>query len=193
MSEALLWLPQALWLMLPAYVANMAAVKLGGGAPMDFGRVLRDGRRALGPGKTWRGFLLGGLLGLATGGALHALAPLAGGAWTDFAGPAWPLTAGGLAFGALLGDAAKSFVKRRLGRPQGTRWYGPDQLDFVLGAWLLALATSEAARLAGLAGANWLLATLTLPLAVVVLVVTPLLHVGTNWIGHRLGHKEVPW
>ena len=44
----------------------------------------------------------------------------------------------GLNVSALLGDAAKSFVKRRLGKERGASWLGPDQLDFVLGAWLLA-------------------------------------------------------
>jgi CDP-2,3-bis-(O-geranylgeranyl)-sn-glycerol synthase len=193
MADPLLWLAQALWLMLPAYVANMSAVKLGGGLPMDFGRTMRDGRRVLGPGKTWRGFLLGGAAGTLVGAALHALAPATGGAVTDFGGAAWPLTAGGLAFGALLGDAAKSFVKRRFGKDRGAPWLGPDQLDFVLGAWLVALATSALAVPTGLADRNWLLATLTLPVLVIVVVLTPALHVGTNWLGHRLGHKEVPW
>lgn len=193
MSDPLLWLPQAIWLMLPAYVANMSAVKVGGGLPMDFGRVLRDGQPVFGPGKTWRGFLLGGLLGLLAGALLHAAAPLTRGAMTDFGGDAWFLTAVGLSFGALLGDAVKSFVKRRLGKPRGESWLGPDQLDFVLGAWLLALLAGQLAVLLGAAEANWLLATLTLPIALIVLVVTPLLHLGTNWLGHRFGHKEVPW
>src|SRR3989475_6474876 len=45
----------AFWFLLPAYVANPMAVVFGGGTPMDFGRTLRDGRRLLGDGKTWRG------------------------------------------------------------------------------------------------------------------------------------------
>ncbi|HEV8361672.1 MAG TPA: CDP-2,3-bis-(O-geranylgeranyl)-sn-glycerol synthase [Candidatus Thermoplasmatota archaeon] len=194
MAEAWVWLAQAIWLMLPAYAANMSAVKLGGGTPMDFGKVLRDGRRVFGPGKTWRGFLLGGLAGVLVGAALHALAPLAGNGLTDFGpGAAWVPIAAGLAFGALLGDATKSFVKRRVGKERGAAWYGPDQLDFVLGAWALALLLGEAAIWAGLAQENWLRATLTLPLAVIILVLTPALHLATNWLGHRYGHKEVPW
>lgn len=193
MADPVLWLAQAVWLMLPAYVANMSAVKVGGGAPMDFGRVLRDGQRVFGPGKTWRGFFLGGLLGSLAGAVLHVASPAAGGVLTDFGGRGWPLVVVGLAFGALLGDAAKSFVKRRLGKERGASWLGPDQLDFVLGAWALALGTGALAQALGLAAENWLLATLTLPVALVVLVITPLLHLGTNWLGHRFGHKEVPW
>lgn len=189
-----LWLAQALWLMLPAYVANMSAVKLGGGAPMDFGKVMKDGHRVLGPGKTWRGFALGGLAGLVVGALLHLAAPAVGqGAVTDFGGAAWPLTVAGLAWGALLGDAAKSFVKRRLGKERGQHWLGPDQLDFVLGSWLLAALLAQLGVALGLAPSNALLAALTLPVALIVLVVTPALHLGTNWLGHRLGQKEVPW
>jgi CDP-2,3-bis-(O-geranylgeranyl)-sn-glycerol synthase len=183
-ADVLLWLVQALWLMLPAYVANASAVKLGGGTPMDFGKVLKDGRRVFGPGKTWRGFALGGLAGLIVGGLLHALATAAGAGVTDFgAGSAWLLTCAGLAWGALLGDAVKSFVKRRLGKERGAPWLGPDQLDFVLGAWLCALLLNPAA----------LLAAVTLPVALIALLVTPALHLGTNWLGHRFGQKEVPW
>lgn len=194
MADPLLWLPQALWLMLPSYVANMSAVKVGGGTPMDFGKVLKDGRRVFGPGKTWRGFLLGGLLGTLLGGALHGLAPLTGGVATDFgAGWSWILICAALGFGALLGDAVKSFVKRRLGKERGAPWLGPDQLDFVLGAWLVALLAGQLAVWGQLAPVNWLLATLTPGLAIVILVITPVLHLGTNWLGHRFGQKEVPW
>lgn len=192
--DPLLWLAQAVWLMLPAYMANMSAVKLGGGTPMDFGKVLKDGRRVFGPGKTWRGFLLGGLAGTLLGFAQHQAAAYAGGALTDFGpGMSWILVVVGLAFGALLGDAAKSFFKRRVGKERGAPWYGPDQLDFVLGAWLLAFLLGQLAVAAGLAPSNWLLATLTLPLVLVILVLTPALHLATNWLGHRYGHKEVPW
>jgi CDP-2,3-bis-(O-geranylgeranyl)-sn-glycerol synthase len=192
-ADPLLWLAQALWLMGPAYLANMSAVKLGGGAPMDGGRVHKDGKRVLGPGKTWRGFLLGGLVGVLTTALGHHLAPMTQGLMTDFGGAAWPLVGIGLAFGALLGDAAKSYVKRRVGKERGAAWLGPDQLDFVLGAWLLVLVLGQVGVALGLAAENWLLAQLTLPLAFIILVVTPVLHIATNWLGHRFGHKEVPW
>ena len=47
---------QALWLILPAYVANASAVLVGGGTPVDSGKNWKDGKRILGDGKTWRGF-----------------------------------------------------------------------------------------------------------------------------------------
>lgn len=190
----MLWLAQALWLMGPAYLANMSAVKLGGGTPMDFGRSAKDGKRILGDGKTWRGFLLGGLVGVLVGGLGHWAAPQTGQPLTDFgAGNLWLLTSAGLAFGALLGDAAKSFLKRRLGFSRGASWLGPDQLDFVVGSWVLAIGTSQLGVALGMAEGNWFLLNLTLPIAGVILVLTPALHLGTNWLGHRFGHKEVPW
>ncbi|HET6399618.1 MAG TPA: CDP-archaeol synthase, partial [Candidatus Thermoplasmatota archaeon] len=61
----------ALWLFLPAYVANMSPVfsaKLlpRWNAPMDGGRTSKDGKRVLGPGKTWRGLVGGIVAGAAT-------------------------------------------------------------------------------------------------------------------------------
>src|SRR2546426_9134833 len=60
-AMALEAIPQALWFFLPAFVANPMAVVFGGGTPIDFGRILRDGERLFGDGKTWRG-LVGGTL-----------------------------------------------------------------------------------------------------------------------------------
>jgi CDP-diglyceride synthetase len=70
-------------------------------APLDGGRILRDGFRLFGPSKTIRGLAIAILAG-----ALAA--PLAGVEVTT-----------GAAFGGLsmLGDLATSFVKRRLGYP----------------------------------------------------------------------------
>jgi len=44
----------------PGYLANAGMLIWGGkGTPMDFGHVCKDGHRLFGPGKTWRGFILG--------------------------------------------------------------------------------------------------------------------------------------
>lgn len=39
----------------------------------------------------------------------------------------------------------------------------------------------------------WTLATFSAPVVVTLLVVTPLLHRGTNWIAYRLGLEDEPW
>ena len=40
--------------------------------------------------------------------------------------------------GALIGDLAKSFIKRRLDVPPGKPWFPWDQLDWIAGAMLLS-------------------------------------------------------
>lgn len=197
---------QALWLFLPAYMANMApvfAMKLlpRWNARMDGGRTWKDGRPMLGAGKTWRGLAAGTLVG-----ALTALAQSTIRAtdvdFSDMAyswsGGAWGPTVVGLALGAgaILGDATKSFFKRRTGREGGAPWIPFDQLDFVAGGLLVLglafLALEPLAAQSGnwfwqeFGGTNW-------PRLLVILLATPLLHFLVNVIGYKLGMKKVPW
>jgi CDP-2,3-bis-(O-geranylgeranyl)-sn-glycerol synthase len=88
-----------------------------------------------------------------------------------------------LAFGALLGDMAKSFVKRRLGKDRGQSWPIADQYDLVAGAFLLMLALDPA----------WLFANITLPILIVILILTPILHRAVNIIGYLCRVKKEPW
>jgi CDP-2,3-bis-(O-geranylgeranyl)-sn-glycerol synthase len=172
-------LVSALWLMLPAYVPNSAAALLGGGRPIDGGRNWKDGRRILGGGKTWRGLIGGVLAGIAVGAIGIWAQTVAGWQIPSHTG----VTVCTFAAGALMGDLAKSFVKRRLGKGQGDPWPVADQYDLVAGAFLLT----------ALLAPSWLLQTITLPILLWILVVTPLLHRVTNIAGHRLGVKRVPW
>ena len=186
----------AIWLMLPAYVANMLATLVGGGAPVDGGRVWRDGRRVLGDGKTWRGLLLPPLLTVPIVWLLRLLAdarPL--GLALDGFGPSvwWIAITLALATGALLGDMLFSFLKRRRGMPPGSRWLGPDQLDFVLGAWVLGLAVATLLHGMGLTPENWFLSAWEWTSMLIAAVLTPGLHLAVNFIGFKIGAKEVPW
>lgn len=170
----------AVWLMLPAYVPNNAAVVLGGGAPVDLGREWR-GDRVLGDGKTWRG-------GAAGVGAGFALAVLLNGAVTQGYAPGFLPTfelraAFGLAFGAILGDMGASFLKRRTGRERGAPFPGVDQLDFVVGAFAVTVVVAP----------DWFFENFTAGVVVAVFVLTPVLHVTTNLIAYRLGLKDEPW
>jgi CDP-2,3-bis-(O-geranylgeranyl)-sn-glycerol synthase len=172
----------ALWAMLPAYVPNNAAVLAGGGRPIDGGRTL-DGRRLLGDGKTWRGTAAGTLVGVALAMALNVVRPTV--VATLGAGlPVFSLRAAvGLALGAMLGDIGASFLKRRLGRQRGAAVPGLDQLDFVVGALVLA----------ALLAPSWTFATFSPARLAVILVATPLLHVTTNAGAYLLGLKAEPW
>jgi CDP-2,3-bis-(O-geranylgeranyl)-sn-glycerol synthase len=180
-----------LWVLTPCYIASaVATLPRGRGPAMDFGRVwARDGRRILGPSKTWSGFLVGGFVALPFG-LLEAGLILA-------APPNWKLVptlapsvleavpvVGLLTFGAMTGDALGSFLKRRLGRESGARTILLDQLPFVLVpiglGFLLDPGLFLPVFLSGWA-VLWLL------------FFTLGLHTLFNWIGYKVGLKKVPW
>jgi len=172
----------AFWAMLPAYVPNNVAVLAGGGRPIDGGRTW-NGRRVLGDGKTWRGTFVGILAGVVLALVLNALEPAA----ADGLGvpiPVFPLAAMvALPAGAMLGDILASFVKRRTGRERGAAFPLVDQLDFVVVALALTAVAAPA----------WFGDTFTLEVIAAVLVLTPLLLVGTNVGAYQLGLKDEPW
>ncbi|PSP88035.1 hypothetical protein BRC90_08720 [Halobacteriales archaeon QS_4_69_34] len=172
----------AFWAMLPAYVPNNAAVLAGGGRPIDGGRTWR-GRRLLGDGKTWRGATAGVVSGTALALVQDALAaPFSG--TIDLVLPGFPVVAAvALPLGAVAGDVAASFLKRRLDRERGAVAPGLDQLDFAVGA--LAFAA--------LAAPAWFGRVFSPPALLAVVVLTPLLHVGTNLVAYRAGLKGEPW
>ncbi|ADJ13604.1 CDP-2,3-bis-(O-geranylgeranyl)-sn-glycerol synthase [Halalkalicoccus jeotgali] len=172
----------AFWVMLPAYVPNNAAVLAGGGAPIDGGRTWK-GRRLLGDGKTWRGTIVGTLIGIGVAYLLNVFQPTAVSAF-GVSVPTFPLAVMiTLPLGAMLGDMAASFIKRRTGRNRGAPLPGVDQLDFAVVALVLT----------ALVAFEWVLAVFTLPLLVVVFVVTPVLHVVTNVLAYLFGFKHEPW
>jgi CDP-2,3-bis-(O-geranylgeranyl)-sn-glycerol synthase len=170
----------AVWIMLPAYIPNPVAALLGGGTPIDFGRNYSDGNRIFGDGKTFRGLFSGVIAGIITGILLI---------WLSFTFsltflPLHTVTSVSLlALGALLGDLGKSFLKRRMGKVRGEKWPVADQLDLVVGALLLMLIFDPA----------WLFAYLTLPILIIIVILTIVLHRAVNIIGYMLGVKEVPW
>ncbi len=170
----------AFWIMLPAYIPNPIAALLGGGTPVDLGRNFSDGIRIFGDGKTWRGLFTGILAGIVTGLVLIWLS-------SRFPEAGLPqhtlLSITLLATGALLGDLVKSFFKRRCHVERGAKWPVADQYDLVAGAFLLLLAFDPA----------WLFAMVTLPVFIVILIITPVLHRVTNIIGYMFKVKEVPW
>ncbi|MDO8339773.1 MAG: CDP-2,3-bis-(O-geranylgeranyl)-sn-glycerol synthase [Candidatus Burarchaeum sp.] len=166
-------------LVLPAYLANASPVILGGGAPVDLGRKFFDGRRIFGDGKTWRG-LIGGIATGTLAGALLAFLVL-GAPYSVYSSSAQYVTAAFLmSCGALFGDLAGSFVKRRTGMKPGRPYILLDQLPFIIFA-LLFLAPFG--LLPALSLLDWL----------IILVATLVLHPATNWVAHKLGWKKVPW
>ncbi len=179
---------QALWFMIPAYVANPSAVLFGGGMPMDFNRSLSDGRRILGDGKTWRGFVGGISAGVSIGLIQQAVAAVLDIKILIFGSfPSFFIIIFLLALGSMLGDLTGSFVKRRSGSIRGVKRPLIDMYSFLGGAFLLLLILQW----------NW---TSThyfynghIIGLVTVIVATPLLHRGVNIIGYKMGKTDVPW
>lgn len=177
-------------IMLPAMTANTFAPFCGGGTPMDFGKRRRDGRRYLGDGKTWRGFI-GGIAGAsALGMTLLVLMDVGGIAdssdslWGPF--PQNLILILALATGSLVGDALGSFIKRALNRPRGAKTPLLDQWDYLMGAALFLLPFYPWWYDEMVAGHGW-----------TGLAAYPLIawtaHVVANHIGYRIGVKSEPW
>jgi CDP-2,3-bis-(O-geranylgeranyl)-sn-glycerol synthase len=189
---------QALWLVLPAYIANASALLVGGGAPIDFGKNWRDGRRILGDGKTWRGLITGAVVGMTGGFGLSVVAKYA--AVSDFAFlgindfTGFPLMIpiiASICFGALIGDIVESFFKRRRGKVRGQDWIPFDQLDFILGALFFSFATSGVLQIIGLTSNNWFFDSFSIWHILVLVVITPFFHLFANFVNKNVISKRV--
>lgn len=179
LSDLAMMVSKAIWLMLPAYLANPTAVVFGGGTPIDLGKKWSDGRRIFGDGKTFRGLAGGTACGFAAGLIQTQITSL------QSIGTFTMLSIFLMAFGALLGDIAKSFFKRRFGYERGEKFPLVDQLDFVAGAWIMTYIYDRAWFSANFLAAPWIMVT--------VVLLTPLLHRMTNIIGYYLRLKKEPW
>lgn len=166
---------QLILFILPAYVANAVPVLLGGGAYLDLGKNWNDGVRIFGDGKTIRGFISGVVAGMLVGIVIAFYLPSI--FFSSMRNQI--LGAFALSFGTMFGDAAGSFVKRRLKIEPGKQFI-LDQLSF------LAFALVFAAPLS--------LPYLFEPLSIGFLfVLTYVLHIGTNALANKFGLKKVPW
>ncbi|UCD14306.1 MAG: CDP-2,3-bis-(O-geranylgeranyl)-sn-glycerol synthase [Thermoplasmatales archaeon] len=187
---------QALWLILPAYVANASAMLVGGGTSVDFGKTWRDGRRILGDGKTWRGLFVGGFIGMTAGFGLAvaaryiAMSDFAFLNLSDFEG--FPLMIPiifSLCFGALIGDVVESFFKRRIGKNRGEDWFFFDQIDFIAGALFFSFLTSLILQASGAMSGNWFLESFFPWHILVLIIITPFVHLISNFL-HKKMHSN---
>lgn len=74
-------------------------------------------------------------------------------------------------------------MKFRTGQNRGAPFPIVDQFGFAVGALLLRLVLKPA----------WTFETFTPPVLLVVVVLTPLLHLKTNGIAYLIGLKDEPW
>lgn len=186
-AMACLW---AVWIMIPAYIPNPAAALLGGGTPVDFGRCAKDGRRILGDGKTWRGLIGGIIVGIIFGLVQIFLVDCF---QLDFLPKHTLVTICSLAAGALLGDMIKSYFKRRMGKDRGAKWPIADMYDMVVGSLVLMTLALLVTGNIGWFAENFDSAGFFIATVIAILILSPLLHRGTNIIGYLLGLKDVPW
>jgi len=157
----------AIYIAIPTYVANSTPVVLGGGAPIDRGREFVDGRRLLGTNKTVKGFAYGLLFGSVAGLAEAIL-------FRNYL----LVLAGILAsLGALLGDLFGAFLKRRLDILPGHPLPVVDQLDFILGALVLASP----------------LLNVTMGAVLILVIATVPIHLLSNAVAYMLRLKKRLW
>lgn len=147
--------------------------------PVDFGMMFRA-KRLLGDHKTVRGFVTGTIASIVI---LYiqrwlyqypimqdiSIVP-----YDQYS----PLLLGFLiGFGALFGDAVKSFFKRRVNRKPGERWIPWDQIDAPIGALLFVSLAYP----------------LTLVLMVKIVVLAFVAHITFRHLGYYLGITKEKW
>ncbi len=185
MDDILLQIIYSIYFFLPAFVANPSAVLTKSRAKMDFGRSFRNGRRILGDGKSWGGFIGGTLLGYLMGLIVFGIAYLLdSGINYPFLVPLISIPIFALSFGSMLGDVAGSFIKRRIGMTSGQNGFLLDQYPFALMSLLLLFLMSPGFFLE----VYW-----NVPAILIILVITPPLHRAVNIVGFKLKRKSVPW
>jgi CDP-2,3-bis-(O-geranylgeranyl)-sn-glycerol synthase len=160
---------QLLYLMAPAYLANMTPpfVRFWSG----WNRPISE--RWLGAHKTVFGALAG--VSVAIGVALIQARIHWRGGIVDY--DQWPIVGLLLGAGAIGGDIVKSFVKRRRGVSPGARWVPFDQLDFSIGALLL---------IAPLADLSW-------RDVAAILAITFVGDIGVNQLAYVLRIRQSAW
>ena len=160
---------QLLYLMAPAYFANMTPpfTRFWSG----WNRPISE--RWLGSHKTVIGALSGVIVAVATA-VVQGRIGWQGGI-VDY--QRWPVIGLLLGVGAIGGDIAKSYFKRRLGIAPGGRWVPADQLDFVIGAVALIAP----------------LARFTLLDVATILAISFVGDLAVNQIAFRLGIRETMW
>jgi CDP-2,3-bis-(O-geranylgeranyl)-sn-glycerol synthase len=173
---------EAIWYIFPAYMANNSPVfakkifRDRFDSPIDGGKRFM-GRPLFGKNKTWRGLFSGIVMGIIIVYLqcyLFQFQPFRDISVIDYS-MINPVAFGLLmGFGALFGDLAKSFLKRRIGIAPGKSWIPFDQIDFLVGSMLIS----------SIAFAPELLTVIT------VLIIMPLVKIFIDQVGFFLKINE---
>ncbi len=162
---------KSLYFFLPAYIANMLPPLI---RKVPF-LAIPIWESKLGKNKTWRGVVVAAVAGglvfwlqkLAYANGFRSLALID---YADFS--LWLGVL--LGFGALVGDAVESYYKRKENIPPGKPWIPFDQLDFVVGGIVF----------------SFFIYVPPAEVVLLLLIVSPLLHIATNYIGYLLGVRD---
>lgn len=164
----------ALWFILPAYLANSSAAFFKGKTPIDGGKKFSDKRPIFGMGKTIEGFSFAVVAGILVSYAQNLAYPLINVPNLVEMNVSLGFL---LAFGAMFGDLCGSFIKRRMKIPRGSPAPLLDQLDFVFGAMFFSA----------------LAVPLNAELFLILIIITPVIHLITNIVGYLWKIKKEPW
>jgi CDP-2,3-bis-(O-geranylgeranyl)-sn-glycerol synthase len=166
---SLLAFASAIYYILPAYFANATPTIFKGKKPVDFNRHFIDGKPIFGAHKTIRGFLSG----LIAGSIVAIIQKIISLPTVESSLVIGLL----LTLGALIGDLTGAFIKRRVNIPPGEPFPLLDQLDFVFSAFIFAS----------------IVAPPKIETVFFVVVITPLLHILTNFLAFILKIKDRPF
>jgi CDP-2,3-bis-(O-geranylgeranyl)-sn-glycerol synthase len=165
---------QALWFIWPAYTANAFPAVLNGRHPIDFGKKFGK-NRLFGSSKTIEGtiggILFGILMGLVEINIYPFLPESLGLQSLTFSMIVL------LSVGALAGDIIGSFIKRRMNMKPGHPVILLDQLGFLFLAFLLVAPVFMP----------------SFEMILILVIITPAIHLLANIVGYALKFKKHPW
>lgn len=172
---------------LPAIIANSLPVIFARfhwieslNKPVDNNRSLLN-QPLFGRTKTWRGFLVG-----VVGGIIIIFCQRFLNRWfvvlrnislIDYENKLLILAGFLMGFGALMGDLVKSFIKRRLKKPEGSRWWPWDIIDSTFGCLIFIS----------------LYLKLSWEFILISIFLGPIIHMLSNPIAYKLKIKNVWW
>jgi CDP-2,3-bis-(O-geranylgeranyl)-sn-glycerol synthase len=205
----------SLLLMVPAYISNASMVITGGGRPIDGGKLFRDGRRILGDHKTVKGLRGPLYIGIPISFIIFLLFFILWQPIEDiilqtkaeglfilynypkifqyyFIGGDVPLNFLVLliriilaSYGAVIGDLAGSFLKRRFDIKSGAPFWIVDQLDFALIAILFV-------SIPGFISPGLFLLP-DINILIFLIILTPAVSIIANILAYLVGLKSVPY
>ena len=158
----------AAYFFIPAYIANMTPVFIRKWNVFSWPL----SKKLFGAHKTWRGLIFGVFAAVIVAGLQDLIWPS-----LSVAPGEWPAIGFLLGFGALAGDAVKSFFKRKAGVKPGGRWIPWDQIDYIIGALLLV-------SIVHFPGWN---------VVIILLIISFIGHFVVSKIGYAMGIRRHPW